>query len=282
MWIEKPATFAPTNGRPSFSNLPVWLRYDIDANMPKTYGQIPARSSVATERIGTLSKSGMLGENGHAMFEAWIADTQHFVRARARDNTRDWFHAHKADYDRKLREPALALLGELTPHLLTLTGSTVVPKLFRPHRDVRFSKDKTPYKTHLHMMWTVKTGTRQDPALFFGIDAQHVTVATGMMEFRKDVLMDWRKMVDLDGAYIAAKIGACTAQGFELWPPKLKRVPPTFAKNHPHAELLRHKGIVIGDTPALQGKLPLALMAQFEKIWPVANMLIGVAEKPTL
>lgn len=216
------------------------------------------------------------------MFDTLIRDAQKFVRALARDNTRDWFHAHKADYDAKLRDPAEALLDDMAPRLSQLTGYPVTAKLFRAHRDVRFSKDKTPYNTHLHMMWGVQTGTRQDPALFFGIGASEVTVATGMMEFNKDVLGDWRKMADLDGAYLAGKIDVAVAKGYTPWEPKLKRVPAPFGKDHPHGDLLRHKGLVMSGQPNLSGDLIAGLMAAYGDVWPVSDMLIGVAETPTI
>ncbi len=216
------------------------------------------------------------------MFDTLIPDAQTFVRALARDNTRDWFLAHKADYDAKLRAPALALLDALTPKLVELSGCPVVPKLFRANRDVRFSKDKTPYKTHLHMMWTIETGTRQNPVMFFGIDPDSVTVGTGMMEFSKEVLADWRKMVDLDGAYITQKLSLVTDKGYTPWEPKLKRVPSPFDKDHAHGDLLRQKGLVVTGTPPLTGDLVADLDAAFTDLWPLSDMLIGVAETPTL
>jgi len=224
------------------------------------------------------------GDTGHGvqMFETLIKDAQSFVRTLSRNNTRDWFHAHMPNYDAKLRDPAKALLEEMTRPLASLTGYPVTTKLFRPHRDVRFSKDKTPYTTHLHMMWQVQSGTRQNPALFFGINATEVTVATGMMEFNKDVLGDWRKMVDVDGGYIAGKINAAKAKGFAPWEPTLKRVPAPYAKDHAHGDLLRHKGLVIGGHPDLSGDLVANLRTAYGDIWPVSDILIGVAETPTL
>ena len=216
------------------------------------------------------------------MFDTLIADTQRFVRALSANNSRDWFQANKSDYDKKLRDPAKALLEEMSPRLAELAGFPVTSKLFRPHRDVRFSKDKTPYNTHLHMMWTVQSGARQDPALFFGINAAEVTVATGMLEFTKEVLGDWRKMIDLDGAYIAGKIASAEKAGFAPWEPKLKRVPPPFDKDHPYGTLLRHKGLVIAGHPTFGGDLPTDLTRAYDTIWPVSDMLIGIAEAPTL
>lgn len=216
------------------------------------------------------------------MFDTLIQDAQSFVRALSRHNTRDWFLAHKDQYDATLRDPALALLEDVAPRLEQLCGYRVTPKLFRPQRDVRFSKDKTPYKTHLHMMWTIHTGARQDPAFFFGIDPDRVTIATGMMAFDRDVLGDWRKMVDLDGPRIATLLGKAADLGYLPWEPTLKRVPPPYDKDHPQGQLLRHKGLVVAGNPDLSGDLPRTVEQALAHIWPVSDMLIGVAETPTL
>ena len=216
------------------------------------------------------------------MFDTLIKDAQGFVKRLAGNNTRDWFQAHKAKYDAKLRDPAKALLDEMSPRITEITGYAVTSKLFRANRDVRFSKDKTPYNTHLHMMWSLQSGARQDPVLFFGINATEVTVGAGMMEFSKDVQADWRKMVDLDGGHIASKIASVTNNGYEVWKPKLKRVPAPFDKDHPHGDLLRQKGLVIAGHPDMSGDLPTRLNAAFTDLWPVADMLIGVAEAPAL
>jgi len=216
------------------------------------------------------------------MFETLIQDAQHFVKKLAKNNARDWFQDHKSEYETKLRDPAKDLLAQMEPRLAELTGFPIKGKLFRIHRDVRFSKDKTPYQTHLHMMWTVQSGTRQDPVAFFGIDIDSVTVGTGMMEFQKEVLEDWRKMADLDGAFLSAKIKQATDHGYRLWEPKLKRVPPSFDKEHAYANLLRHKGLIVTGAPKLTGDLITDLGTAYETIWPVADMLIGVAEAPAL
>lgn len=170
----------------------------------------------------------------------------------------------------------------MAPRLHALTGDPVTTKLFRANRDVRFSKDKTPYTTHLHMMWMLQTDARQSPAFFFGINTKEVTIAGGMMEFTKEVLADWRKMADLDGAYLQGKIDAAKAKGFTPWEPKLKRVPAPFGKDHPYGELLRHKGLVIATHSKTQGDLASELTTAFADIWPVSDMLIGVAEAPRI
>ena len=209
-------------------------------------------------------------------FDQLIPDARRFTSELRDNNTRDWFHANKDRFDDRLRTPALALLDAMCGPLRDLTGHDATPKLFRPQRDVRFSKDKTPYKAHLHMLWRLAAGGRQDPALFFGIDPEGASVGVGVFDFGKDVLADWRKMIDLDGPRFASAIEGAQAQGWQLWEPDLKRVPPPFGKDHPQADLLRHKRLVM--TRALPGDGPLTdrLTSAYAETLPVLRVLDSV------
>lgn len=208
--------------------------------------------------------------------ESLIDDAMTFTRELRDNNTRDWFRAQKERYETRLKAPALALLEVMRPALKDLTGHDATPKLFRPQRDVRFSKDKTPYKAHLHMLWRLDAGGRQDPALFFGIDPEGASVGIGVLEFGKDVLADWRKMLDLDGPRFAAAIEGAQAQGWRLWEPELKRVPSPFGQDHPQADLLRQKRIVL--TRGLPGDGPLIprLTSAYEQTLPLLGVLDSV------
>ncbi len=211
-------------------------------------------------------------------FDTLISDARGFLGNLAQNNTRDWWQDNKDTYDTRLKAPALALLDEMQPKLARLTDLEVSTKLFRPHRDVRFSKDKTPYTTHLHMMWGLTSGARQSPVFFFGIGQDYVTAGAGMMGFDKPVLQDWRKFVDLDTDRVTAIFDATRAAGFGFREPDLKRVPPPYDKEHPAAELLRMKGVTA--SKGLDADKPLVpqIEAAFEALWPLNQLLIQVAE----
>lgn len=207
-----------------------------------------------------------------------ITDAQKFLNELAQNNTKTWWDANKNTYDTRLKSPALALLDQITPHLAALTGDDITAKLFRPHRDVRFSKDKTPYKTHLHMLWRPNTGGRADPAYFFGINLDSVVVGTGMMGFDKEVLADWRKMVDLDGPRIGGIVQNLKDHGFaHRGEPDLKRVPKPWDADHPHADLLRRKSVVMTRPLAPKGDLASEIMAAFKQAHPLPDMLGRIA-----
>lgn len=211
-------------------------------------------------------------------FATLTTDAQGFLRQLARNNTKGWWDDNRAIYDDRLKPAAQALIAAMTDQLATLSELPVTGKLFRPHRDVRFSKDKTPYKTHMHMLWTAQTGGRQDVAFFFGIDTDGVRAGGGIMGFDKPVLDDWRLFVDQDHKRILAITDGLASRGFSFWEPALKRVPQGYAPDHPAATLLRMKGCValqdIGATP----RLPQDLSTAFKDLWPLNQLLIQIVE----
>lgn len=216
------------------------------------------------------------------MYDTLIADSRRFIAALARNNTRDWFAANRAAYDTKMKAPAEALLAELAPRLSDLTGHRVGQKLFRIHRDVRFSRDKRPYKEHLHVMWPIEAGARQDPVFFFGIGQDYVTAGAGVMAMDKSVLADWRKLADGDADWLRAPIVAAQAKGYALRDPELKRVPPPYGQDHPAGDLLRMKALVMTGELGADAALPRDLLAAFEDLWPMADRFLSVAEAPAL
>jgi len=90
-----------------------------------------------------------------------------FLKALKRHNNRDWFLAHKDEYERDVRQPALCFIADFAPHLQRLAPRFVaIPtptrgSLFRIHRDTRFAADKSPYKTHVGMYFPHKQAGRE-------------------------------------------------------------------------------------------------------------------------
>ena len=212
------------------------------------------------------------------MSNTLISTAQTFYAALSDNNNKEWWAQNRVTYDDTLKPAALALLDDLAPKLAHITDTPVTPKLFRPHRDVRFSKDKTPYKTHLHMMWTLDVPARQAPVFFFGIGVDYVSAGTGIMVFDKPVLEDWRKFVDLDTTRVNQIIGAVEAQGFALRDPALKRVPSAYPADHPAARLLRMKGCVASKDIGTPADLSRTLLDAFEDLAPLAALLLQIAE----
>lgn len=195
-------------------------------------------------------------------FPTLIAEARAFLAELGAQNNRDWFNAQKSRYEAHLKTPATLLLEQVAHDLGRDWDMTLTPKLFRPQRDVRFSKDKTPYHTHLHMMWTLSEGNK--PALFFGIAPGYVTVGGGVMGFDKPALLRWREAVGgAEGDGIAAELERLAEVGFAPHEPQLKRVPAPYPKDHPRADLLRHKGLAVWSAlPEAQWPTPLSATKQ--------------------
>ena len=172
-----------------------------------------------------------------------IHDAQAFLSELADENTREVWEARKDEYKERLKDPALQLLDEMIGPLSREITGTVGTKLFRPHRDIRFSKDKTPYHTHFHMMWTAPSEGPAKPAWFFGISPSYMTLGAGQSDFDKATMAAWRERVATSGEDIAAIMNSLTTNGFRISDPALKRVPAPYPKEHTHEALLRRRGL---------------------------------------
>lgn len=208
-------------------------------------------------------------------FSTLISDTRAFMSELSQNNNRDWFQENKARYDAQLKKPAKLLLDTIAPALSAELDQPVTTKLFRANRDVRFSKDKTPYTLHLHLLWSPQ-GNRTQPAYFFGIASDYVTAGAGVMGFDKAQQNDWRKWVSArEGAALQSKIDAAVKAGATVRKPELKRVPSPFEKDHPRADLLRYKSFTLWkdiEQDALVD-LPKALRAAQSTFEPILDDL---------
>lgn len=153
------------------------------------------------------------------------------------DNSKSWWTAHKAVYDECVRAPMTELLAELEPQF----GAG---KVFRPYRDVRFSKDKTPYKTHQGGFVDVRSGL----GYYVQVDASGLFVAGGFYQHTPDRVARYRAAVD--GALRGGQLERITADlrtaGFEIGGDRLKTQPRGFATDHPRIDLLRHRSLTAG------------------------------------
>ncbi|WP_457031394.1 DUF2461 domain-containing protein [Kitasatospora sp. P5_F3] len=165
-------------------------------------------------------------------FEGWPAEALEFYEQLETDNSRVFWQAHKQRYDDDVRAPMAALLEALEPEF----GPG---KIFRPNRDVRFSADKSPYKTHI--------GGYLEGGGYIQLSADGLACGNGMYQLATDQLARYRAAVaeDVSGAELQRVIAAVEAAGPKVHGrDALKTAPRGFAKDHPRIELLRNKGLV--------------------------------------
>ena len=195
------------------------------------------------------------------------------------NNTKEWFAGRKAEYEANIKKPGELFSAILADELQRLTGHLHKPKVFRIHRDVRFSKDKSPYNAHLQILWTSEGGDGHPPGWFLGIAPGYVQTGVGHMEFKGAALTSFRDAVaGDDGARLTEIIGGLQQQGCQIGEPELKRVPAPFAADHPRADLLRRKSLVVWHdlTDRLSetsGNLVQATLADFTLYRPLYGFL---------
>lgn len=148
------------------------------------------------------------------------------------DNSKTFWAARKRTYDEAVRAPMAALTAELAEEF----GQA---KIFRPYRDVRFSTDKTPYKTHQGAV----AGTAPGVGWYVQIGAGGLFVAGGCYMMSPTALATLRATIDdeVRGAELEQILASTTAAGFTLGGDKLKTKPKGYPLDHPRIELLRHK-----------------------------------------
>ncbi|MEM7458264.1 MAG: DUF2461 domain-containing protein [Pseudomonadota bacterium] len=203
-------------------------------------------------------------------------ETLKFLRTLKQNNSRDWFNDNKTWYESAWKAPANAFIEAMCFRLQAQTDTEHSAKLFRIHRDIRFSKDKTPYNSHLHILLR-REGSKA--GLFFGLQTDRLVLGAGMMGFDKAQLNAYRDAVTgPSGDTLASALNTLLKQGGRMNEPDLARVPKPFDKTHAHAELLRRKTLTIWQDIAdphtvERSNLVEICMTQFSKYDTVSDWL---------
>jgi uncharacterized protein (TIGR02453 family) len=178
-------------------------------------------------------------------------ETFDFLRDLEKNNKREWFEKNRDRYEQYWLAPAQAFVVDAGKALKKLDKQIKVePKpgksIMRIFRDIRFSKDKSPYKTHLDMWFSAaEHGDWGCPGYYVRLTAKEVWVGAGMHHFEKEALAKYRKAVDDDktGKPLTKAIAAVEKSGLTVGSVEYKKVPRGFDEQHPRAELLKHGGL---------------------------------------
>jgi uncharacterized protein (TIGR02453 family) len=179
----------------------------------------------------------------------FTADSMKFLRGLARNNDRDWFEARRPVYEQSLRTPMLALIEDINTAMQTFAPEHIRPPhkvMMRIYRDIRFSKNKQPYKTNLAAWWSRRGMEKTSGGGFYlQLGPQDVMIAAGVyMPEREQLLALRRWMSNNHEIYRAAvaKLIKTRGMGFTAIDAQgLTRMPKGFATNDPADELVRAK-----------------------------------------
>ena len=231
-------------------------------------------------------------------FTGFTPEAIHFLLELSANNDRGWFQPRKAEYERLLKEPLQALCEDLGDRFrrrkIPLRADTGSP--FRIYRDVRFSKDKSPYKTYVsaNFPWDEpgtpaaaprsRTEAVHRPGGYFSFSPDEAYLGGGMWHADRPYLEAWRRVVVDQPKRLHAVIDAPTfkkAFGDLDAEDRLKRVPPGYPADHPDAELLKLKDVLFGrrltDAEALSRDLPDVLAEAFATATPMLRLLASLA-----
>lgn len=248
--------------------------------------------TTARARTGARS-SATVTATGVEPFTGFRPGALAFLRALTRNNNREWFEANRERYEREVRRPLQLLVEEVDVRLATLAPEiTGDPRrsVFRIHRDVRFSKDKSPYKTNAaawfrHRDAGHSVGTRAvhgGAGFYFHIAPDECIVAGGIWMPPTEALKELREAIAEDHETLREII---TQRGFrrafgELDPEaRLTRPPRGFAPDHEAADLLRYKSFTVSapltEAEVLSPKLPDLLAKRYAAMLPFVRWLNG-------
>jgi len=222
-----------------------------------------------------------------------------FLRGLRRHNDREWFLANRDRYVAEVREPMAALVEELDVRLAAMAPEIVGdPKrsLFRIHRDVRFSNDKSPYKTNA-ACWLYHLdagrGVGSDAAhggagFYFDIGPDEAWMGGGIWMPPRPTLARVRERIAEEHASLVKILRAPTLRPFGGLSREamLTRMPRGYDAAHPAAELLRYQSFTMGrpvrDTDLFGARLPDVLAREFERLIPLVRWLNGAMGLRTL
>ncbi len=211
-----------------------------------------------------------------------------YLKKLSKNNNREWFEENREMFNYNFLEPAVQFVAEMGEKLSSVRPSIIaIPKtdksIFRIHRDVRFSKDKQPYKTNMGLyFWEGRRKKMESSGFYFHLDNKSFGAGAGIYSFPKELLSDYRKIVSDPGngkelTGIVKKI--LNDKNFSLGGKNFKRVPKGFDPNYPYADFLLHDGLYLwyeskNFKSLSNGKAVKTVFDVFKKMMPLHDWLV--------
>ena len=179
-------------------------------------------------------------------------NTFRFLKEIRTNNNRDWFELNKPRYEEHVREPALAYidamapyLGKISPHFIA-SPKKVGGSLMRIYRDVRFGKDKTPYKTNIGIQFRHSAGKDvHAPGFYLHVESNDVFVGAGIWRPDSPTVNNMRLHIDENRASWKRMTNQLNKKGFELQGESLKKAPRGYDPEHPLLVDLKRKDFIV-------------------------------------
>jgi len=218
-------------------------------------------------------------------FPGFPKETLTFLRGLRKNNSKSWFDAHRGDYDDYYVQPAKDFVVAIGQRLSKVAPEIVAEpringSIFRINKDVRFSKDKTPYKDHLDFAFWQGDKKSSSSSLFFRVSPDGIIIGTGHHSCLQ-MLKHFRAAVaDPDaGKQLASVAKKLRKSGHKLGGAHYKRMPRGFADDGPAAEFLLHNGLFVThddkSTAASSPDIVEQCIAHWKTAMPLHHWLIA-------
>ncbi len=214
-----------------------------------------------------------------------------FLRQLKANNNKQWFEEHRTEYEQELREPMRELIGELDARCMRFApeiGGDPKRSMFRINRDIRFSDDKSPYKTNAgcwlhHRSASQRVGSEANEGsagFYFHLEPGQSFIGGGLWmpprpqlnKLRDAMAENPQRFIKMTRA-LPKRFGGLDDEH------ALKRMPRGYAEDHPAAKWLRYQSFVSGrsltDAQVTNAKLPSLLAREFEALLPLVRWLNG-------
>jgi uncharacterized protein (TIGR02453 family) len=221
-----------------------------------------------------------------ASFSGFPKETFAFLEGISAHNEKAWFEAHRELYEIGFVAPARAFVDALGPRLKKISPGVqfeakVNGSLGRINRDIRFSKDKRPYKDHLDLwFWHGDRKGWACPGFWFRLTAKEVYLGVGMHHFEKDELDSFRNSVihPRSGKALLAAVKAVEKKGYEVGGKSRKIPPKGFATDADRAQYLLfeglHAGITMPPQAAVEVNFAEVCAKHYAAVWPIGKWLL--------
>lgn len=214
-------------------------------------------------------------------------ETFEFLRGIHEHNRKEWFEDNRPLYEAGYVEPAKAFVAELGPKLREISPQVLFePKvngsIARINRDIRFSKDKRPYKDHLDLwFWHGDRRGWDTPGFWFRLTPQKVYLGVGMHGLEKDMLERFRQSIihPRSGKALLAAVAEVKAKGYDVGEKTRKLAPRGYETDPERAEFLLYEGLTAGTEmpPEAAQKADFAgqVLKHYANTWPIGTWLLA-------
>ncbi len=229
------------------------------------------------------------------LFDGFPKELVTFYQNLSQNNNRDWFNEHKDIYKQHVIAPAQDFvramgerLRELSPNIVADTRTSGAGSIFRIYRDTRFSKDKTPYKTFLGILfWEGNRKKVENSGFYFHLTPSKLMLAAGMHVFPRPLLEAYRDAVvhPQHGSALVQAVEQVSARGsYQIGRHHYKRIPRGYDATHENADFLLNNGLYASVESDIPEELYIEdildyCFERFKDMYPIHQWLLAMMER---